>query len=291
MRSACFFLRLRALLRATMDTDTGISTAVNSPGALGKLLAVAPADRGIDWEYAFLNSLKSSNVKVVNPDVIQGPDNWPYLMVEVEKRIEVPSGFRFADSIGDDAVSSGVAKDSTDQDYEPIGNIISWLSERGVGLVINPNQSIPDFVLTYGQVWNFRERGEFVTRTSGSILLNQPKADPRHDPFEVKHGEQVFVGAPSSVFLPEYVRSVLVDFFQRQQVESPKVVMVSKDQLDWELAFSLESIGNPPQSEHRGILEAISWFLPSHYSVILLSEAVIPGFTHLGNKSIKHSRQ
>jgi hypothetical protein len=40
-------------------------------------------------------------------------------------------------------------------------------------------------------------------------------------------------------------------------------------------------LGNPPTKEHQGIAEAISWFLPPHYSIVLISETGLPPFAAL----------
>jgi hypothetical protein len=56
---------------------------------------------------------------------------------------------------------------------------------------------------------------------------------------------------------------------------------VSIDQKNYDLCFSLESFGNPPETEHKGLAEALSWFLPAHYSIALISEKLLPGFEAL----------
>ena len=57
--------------------------------------------------------------------------------------------------------------------------------------------------------------------------------------------------------------------------------MISENKTDYDLAFSLESLGNPPDKEHIGILEALSWFFPTHYSLMLISQKGLPLFTEL----------
>ena len=57
--------------------------------------------------------------------------------------------------------------------------------------------------------------------------------------------------------------------------------MISQDNIHFDLCFSLESLGNPPDNEHEGIAEALSWFLPTHYSIVLISEKSLPEFLPL----------
>jgi hypothetical protein len=40
-------------------------------------------------------------------------------------------------------------------------------------------------------------------------------------------------------------------------------------------------MGLSPEVEHQGILEALAWFLPPHYSVALVSEKGFPAFENL----------
>jgi hypothetical protein len=56
---------------------------------------------------------------------------------------------------------------------------------------------------------------------------------------------------------------------------------MNPDRTKFDLAFSLDSLGNPTADEHNGLAEAIAWFLPAHYSIALVSEKVITGFQPL----------
>ena len=57
--------------------------------------------------------------------------------------------------------------------------------------------------------------------------------------------------------------------------------MISTDKVNYDLCFSIESLKSPPAHEHANIAEAISWFLPAHYTVALVSEKTVPGFQSL----------
>ena len=208
-----------------------------------ELLNTAIDDRDQAWEQAFLKALPGAPARVLSPDPQEGPDHWPYLMVEA----------------------------GNEQDDDSMENVIGWLSTRGIGLAINPMKPSPDYVLTFGMIWNYRERGEFLTEAK------VPKAGL----FEIKPGQQLWVGAPTEAYLPNYVRSVIKQFLADQGTFSPKVLMVSTDNQTFDLCFSLESLKSPPAHEHSNIAEALSWFLPAHYSISLLSEKTATGFVAL----------
>jgi hypothetical protein len=207
---------------------------------LTALLDTPTERRDVEWENKFLGSFPEAKVTLLFQDPKPGPDQWPYLFVQ-----------------------TGGTESARD--------VLSWLSSRGIGLAVNPQKNTPDFVLTYGMIWNFRETGKFLS-----------DAPPREQgTFELKPGQQVLTGPPSETFLPKYVRAILKQFLLDQGVFAPKVLMVSIDQKNYDLCFSLESFGNPPVSEHKGLAEALSWFLPAHYSIALISEKLLPGFESL----------
>ena len=229
---------------------------------INELFSVYTERRDAAWEKSFLQHLPMVPVTVLAAEPKEGPDHWPYLMV------------------GTESASGGPADDS-------IRNIVEWLSDKGIGLVLNPMKPIPDYVLSYGMIWNFKERGEFISEAKA---LDAGK-------FDLKPGQKLWTGAPSEAYLPPYVRSVLKQFLADQGVFTPKVLMVNfnapetapnqkPDQMTeamtgYDLCFSIESLKSPPVSEHANIAEALSWFLPAHYSVSLVSEKAVPGFAAL----------
>jgi hypothetical protein len=208
---------------------------------LQELVNIPESNRDTSWENSFFQALSQADLSLVNPDPQYGPDGWPYLF----------------------------AKTDTKENSESSQKILRWLSERGLGLVLNPDKALPDFVLSYGMIWNFRETGYFYLPKSTT---------PNQESIQFSNKEIKLSGQPSTTFLPVYVRKIVKEFFQQQGVLAPKILMVSFDGTNFDLAFSLESLGNPPTSEHEGICEAISWFLPTHYSILLTSESNLPLF-------------
>lgn len=211
---------------------------------LENLLKVDPSARNDKWEHSFLQVFPHLKLQPLEPQPKQGPDGWPYLLIETKAPQEV----------GD-----------------PVPGVIKWLSERGIGLAVNPQKSFPDFVFTYGMIWNFRERAQFIT----------PSPRVEQNLMDIKPGEQLYTGAPSPSYFPLYVRRIIKQFWLDQGVTDPKVLLVSRDKTHFDFCFSLESIGTPPENEWQGILEAIAWFFPAHYSLGLLSEKVVKGFASI----------
>lgn len=202
------------------------------------------AFRNEQWEQDFLNLLVQGQVDLVHDHPQEGPDGWPYMLVKTDPNAK-----------------------------EPTRNLIYWLTQNGVGLVINAHKEYPDYIFSYGMLWNFRERGHFLNPD------NVEKPNPGQ--FTLLQGSKIFTGNPSSEYLPAYVRGILKQFLNDQGVKSPKVTMLSLDGKHFDMAFSLESLGTPPKEEHKGIMEALSWFLPYGYSLVIASEKGLPAFFDL----------
>jgi len=207
-------------------------------------LQLPEAKRGMNWEKDFLKFFPSAFVTLTSEQAESGPDNFPYLLVEVKP-------------------------DST----EPIQKIIEWLETRGIGLVVNPQKGYPDYIFTYGMIVNFKERGEFFTDTK--IRTEKDVA--------FKPEEKVLFGEPSVQYLPTQTRSLIKQFLQEQGILQPRALLAvlnpNTEFEAYDLLFSVESLGKPPENEHQGILQAISWFLPSHYSIAMVSERDLPPFS------------
>lgn len=204
-----------------------------------ELLDVEIEDRDSNWDKEFLNLLPKSRFLFLSESPIEGPDGLPYLPVNIA------------------------------EDGEPAEKVLDWLAEKGIGLVINPNKENPDYVFSFGMIWNFIVNGEFITETESSLSGGQD--------IDINPGQEMVAGTPSDSYLPPHVRNLFREFLLEQGVYSPKIIMLSQDSKHFDLCFSQESLGNPPQEEWQGILEAFSWFFPLHYSFSIISEELIQG--------------
>lgn len=210
---------------------------------LYQLISQPESYRDDEWERAFLESFVEAKVAMAAEEPQRGPDGWPYLFVK----------------------TSAEAK-------EPVARVLQWLSERGVGLAVNPHKMVPDYIFPYGMIWNYRETGQFLSSTPVSGA----------GPVTHKQDEKWIFGAPTEKFLPLYVKRVLREFFAAQNFPEPKIlVATSPDYSQTDLLFSLESLGSPGTHDHRRLAEVISWFLPLHYSIVLANEAGLPKFVAL----------
>lgn len=220
---------------------------------LDLLLKAPEQDRNQTWDEQFFKAFSEAEVRLLSQDPQQGPDGWPYMMCE---------------TISKNNSGSELAQ------IESTQKLFFWLAQRGIGLVVNPQRpSYPDYIFSYGMIWFFRETGYFMRPDLVTLQAQIGEVDYQN--------KKLYTGAPTETYLPQYVRKVLKDFFRDQMVLHPKVLMISTDEKNYDLCFSLESLGNPPDAEHAGIAEAISWFLPTHYSVVLIKKEGLPEFVDL----------
>lgn len=209
-------------------------------------IQIPESKRDLSWEKTFLRLFPDAFLSIVSDTPENGPDNFPYLLVDIKP-------------------------DSS----EPATNVLEWLTAKGIGLVVNARKNYPDYILTFGMLWNFKERREFFTDSpiqSNKVFAIEPDSD-------------TISGAPHAQYLPDYVRAIIRQFLLDQAVLRPRILVIGNKQntsySQFDLCFSLESLGGPPAHEHEGILKALSWFLPPHYSLALVSEKDLPTFIDL----------
>ena len=212
--------------------------------SLADLLTTPEDQRNESWELSILELLPATQLKLLSQDPQTGPDGWPYILAET-----LPEG----------------------EQGELCSKLLNWLAEKGIGLVINPTKEYPDAVISYGMTWSFRQRG----------LLRKPDQRPDEGTIEFQPGQKIYTRPPDETHIPEYARGILRQFFQQQGVPKPEVLMISTDQENEDLCVSIQSLGSPPTEEHQGILEAISWFVPTDYSIALIDSDGLPEFVEL----------
>lgn len=210
---------------------------------LMELVSIAEDQRDEAWEKDFFNTFAQSKVSV-QEEPVNGPDGWPYLIANTEESAN-----------------------------ESVPKILDWLSDKGIGLALNVEKGTPDYVFTYGMIWNYKQTGQFVANYD---------AEEWDKSFDYEEGQRIVAGEPTEEFWPSYARHVFREFLKDQNIESAKILLMAPEGVDqYDLCFSLDSLGNPPESEHEGILEAFSWFFPLHYSLALVEEEGLPQFTGL----------
>ncbi len=202
------------------------------------LIQQPESHRDLAWETAFLDQFTGLKVQVEGEMAQTGPDGWPYLHVRTS-----PDG------------------------TEPALRVVQWLVGRGIGLVVNAHKMLPDYIFTYGMLWNFVETGRFIlpaeAAPEGSVVF----------------GEGSLMGPPSEKYLPPYVRSVMREFLRVQGFPAPKILVVTNaDYKEVDLVLSIDSLNRLPVKDHKVMAEMLAWFLPLHYRLVLAEESAFREF-------------
>lgn len=209
--------------------------------ALLSLVEIPAEERDAEWAGRFLADLPQASFRCGTPQVIAGPDGFPYFQLFLPQ-----SGEKF-------------------QCYVIEHMIDDFLLERGYGVVINPGSGQPDWVLTYGDILNYHLNKSFLTQDG---LFSTNKSD------EIIQGE-VLVGQPSELILPAETRALLRDFFVLNGIEDPKILLLSRqngDEVTMDLAFNITPEGFESDLHYRNMMQTVTWYLPRHYSIVGLND-------------------
>lgn len=147
---------------------------------------------------------------------------------------------------------------------EPVEKILSWSFDKGVGLVLNSHKMVPDYVFTHGMLWYYAKTKKF-----------QENAEFKSGAVEIDLNNAIF-GEASEDYWPKFSRDIVRDYLKTQNVGLKYLVVTTKDFNRTDLCLAEESFSEVPAAKRNQLIEKIRWFLPPHYSVVLVSEKNLP---------------
>lgn len=204
---------------------------------LEQLFRVPREARDARWIRAMYAAAPEASLKTGSQQLINGPDGFPYLALYLPAESEPFDAFC-------------------------ISQVVGSCLEHGVGCVICPDQSSPEWVFTYGNLWSLHSYQTFDRRPDA------PEAD---EPTGI--GREVMMSSPSENFLPGYARNVLTQYFKRFNLNDVGVMLISDARATpaESLAFSIyqeDFESNEVFAQVMGRLK--DWFLPPHYGLMAL---------------------
>ena len=210
---------------------------------LTNLFEVVKEKRDENWNNEFLTHVAQASFVCGDPQIIQGPDGFPYFQLETPMPNKPFQCYVISHMISD------------------------FILERGIGIVINANKGEPDWVFSYGSLVNFASREEFYT---AGTTLQLPKIET------LGENENILIGQPSEAFLPAAARNIIRQFLEQQGIGEVKIALMSRKYND-EDEMLQELITNlTPQKIGKNLYEALqthlNWFLPTHYSMVAMDE-------------------
>lgn len=190
---------------------------------LEQLFAVPREERADTWREAFFATVPDASLAAADPQVFTGPDGYPYFLL----RMPDPGPF----------------------ETFCVTHVLDTCLRAGAGIVVSAGAPEPEWVFTYGDLWSFKETGQFVVSWGESVTLTEP--------------HRVLVGAPAETVLPAYARPVLRNALRTQGAVDPEVFLVRAPGLDPEQSFAFRPLPDP-----RGLL----WFVPRHFGVTVAQD-------------------
>lgn len=231
-----------------METKADISKTQR----LLKLFETVRDERDPIWVSQFCDLAAVAPLEIADPQILQGPDRFPYFNLKVP----APNGG-----------FSGAA----------ICDIVEHVTETGVGVVLTAGKAEPEWVFNLGALVNFRETGKFMS--SEPFDFPPPSQPPPENPQEGSGEVKVFVANPGTKILPPYLRRHLSTFLKNVlKVENPGVLLLRDERLrsPSSLVFTVFQDHFSSPEVYKNAIRSLHWFLPHHYIVGGLPQNAIP---------------
>lgn len=211
-----------------------------------QLTSVPVESRTQDWMMALTHNITHASFRCGEPQVIQGPDGYPYFGLYIPEPGKEFECF-VIDKMKDD-----------------------FLLSQGLGIVLHPDKENPDVVFTYGDVVNYHLNGHF--------FYNDNSFGAGEKTETIEEDEEVMVGNPDEKTVPAATRSVLRQFFASNGVTNPKIMMMLRkksEKMYRDVVFNITPEMFDNQDHFNAVMQAVGWFLPRHYTYLSIEEATI----------------
>lgn len=198
------------------------------------------------WQRKFINNLEFASFECGDPQVITGPEGFPYFVLNLPKPNQSFQCY-VIDKMKDD-----------------------FLLELGYGVVIFSSDGEPDWVLSYGDILNLHLNKTFYTE--GYTPFSKQAEDE-----VITEKEEVMVGQPSEFILPTQARKHIKKYLLEKGVENPKILLMSRV-INGDTGFLQELVFNilpnqfKTEEEYRTVMKDLNWFFPHFYSYVGMSE-------------------
>lgn len=211
-----------------------------------QLTSVPVENRTQDWMMALTHHIPNASFRCGEPQVIQGPDGYPYFGLYIPEPGKEFECF-VIDKMKDD-----------------------FLLSQGLGIVLHPDKENPDVVFTYGDVVNYHLNGHF--------FYNDNSFGAGEKTETIQEDEEVMVGNPDEKTVPTVTRNVLRQFFASNGVTNPKIMMMLRkkgEKMYRDVVFNITPEMFENQDHFNAVMQAVGWFLPRHYTYLSIDEATI----------------
>ena len=204
------------------------------------LLTIPAQQRDEKWNQQFLIDVQTASFACADPQVIKGPDGFPYFGLHVPEPRKAFTSYCIRN----------IAED--------------FLLDNGYGVTINPGANAADWVFSYGDIVNLHVNHEFYSKPETVII--EPEVT-------ITKNEKILVAQPSESYLPAKARLVIKKYLQYFGVTEPKIMLLTRElegKMVRELAVNIfkEEVGHPEKLDD--FMRQFSWFFPRHYILMIV---------------------
>ncbi len=214
---------------------------------LSDLFAVAREARDGKWQQDVIANLAEASFRCGDPQLLTGPGGFPYFQLFIPEQNQPFECYVLSHMVDD------------------------FLFERGWGVVINLHNNQPDWLLTYGDMVNYKLNKEFY---SAPQVTELPPSGI------IEKEEQVLVGQPSDLLLPPPVRNAMREYLKYHGLTDVKIVLLSRHTPQGpvqQLIFNLTPEQFEDEAKYEAFSQSLGWFLPRHYLFGAMEEKVFKG--------------
>ena len=198
------------------------------------LFQVPMENRDEFWQEEFLDAVPTASFACREPQVLVGPDGFPYFALYSPTPGEPFESFCIQNLLDD------------------------VLLDNGIGVAVNPTNEGVDWVFSYGDLVNLRLRSEFYTPAPPMLSPNGDEND----------ANPMIIAQPSEDILPKVARQALRNFMQQRGVDKPMVFLLTQtteqDILE-SLVFNVFEEDFETTEAFNNVMQYLPWFLPRHY--------------------------
>ena len=214
---------------------------------LTDLFAVPRESRDEKWQKDVIPHLAEASFRCGDPQLLTGPGGFPYFQLFLPEPNQPFECYVLSHMVDD------------------------FLFDRGWGVVINLHDNQPDWLLTYGDVVNYKLKGEFYSVPP--VVTLPPDG-------VIEKDEEVLTGQPSETLLPAQVRNAIRQYVQFHGHHDVKILLMSRrtaDAVVQQLIFNLTVGQFGSEADYQAFMQSLAWFLPGHFLYGSMDEKVFEG--------------
>lgn len=208
---------------------------------LSNLFALPSDARDTKWQQGVIADLAEASFRCGDPQLLTGPGGFPYFQLFIPEPHQPFECYVLSHMVDD------------------------FLFERGWGVVINLQDNHHDWLLTYGDIVNYKLRMEFYS----------PPPESLPPTVVIEKEEPLLTGQPSEDLLPIPLRNAMRQYLTYYGHPDVKIMLMSRHTPEGpaqQIIFNLTVDQFADEVTYQSFMESLAWFMPRGYSYGAMNE-------------------